>query len=98
MKNTVIKKFISNKIERNITKASMYGDIVDQIHLVMQIAKTNQNLKNATAEFMLKEAEQILKNYKSLYLNKKYIGLNAYSIYRLVKLKDKLSSSPDFEI
>lgn len=98
MKNTVVERFISNKIERNINKDSLIGDVIDQIDVLIQIANTNKNIKQATSEFMLSELEKLKLDFKKLCSNKKYLHLKAHSIYRLVKLKYKLQNFEVFEI
>ena len=98
MKNTVVKKFISNKIERNISKYSLIGDIINQIDVLIQIAETNKNIRQGTSKFMLSELEKLKADFVKLCSNKKYLHLKAFHIYRLVKLKYKLENIEVFDI
>lgn len=98
MKNIVVKKFIDNKLDRNIYKDSLYGDIIEQIDIVLNIADTNKNIKESTSEFMSAQCVKLKKDFITLYKSKKFNHLGSYSIYRLTKLKNKLDDVKVFEL
>lgn len=98
MKNTVIQKFIFNKLDRNLRETSLLGDIVQEIDAIEYIAKTNNNIRQASSSHMLLECQKIKVDLLKLSKDKKFLRLKTYSLFKLLKLKYKLSYQEVFDI
>ncbi len=98
MKNIVLKKFVSRKLNTNITPKHNFGDIISEICKIESIAKNSSSLRKNTSLYIQKLCEDKKITMYNLWRSKKHVHLNSYQIFKLSELKDKLSAQEEFEI
>lgn len=98
MKNTVLKKFVSRKLNSNISSKHNFGDIINEIAKIETIAKNSSNLRKNTSFYIRKLCEDKKTTLYNLWRNKKFVHLNSYQIFKLSELKENLSSQQEFDI
>ena len=98
MKNTVLKKFVSRKLNTNITPKHNFGDIIAEISKIESIATNSASLRRNTAQYIRKLCENRKVTLYNLWRSKKHVHLNAYQVFKLSELKEKLSSQEEFDI
>lgn len=98
MKNTVLKKFVTRKLNTKISSNHNFGDIIAEIDKIDSIVKNSSSLRKNTSSYMQRLCADKKNTIYSLWKSKKFIHLNAYQIFKLSELKDRLSVQEEFEI
>ena len=98
MKNTVLQKFVSRKVNKIINENTNFGDIIDELVRVELTAKISSKLRPNTSLYIQNICIGKKKILYSLWANRKFVHLTAVQIFRLAELKERLSSEPEFDI
>lgn len=98
MKNTVLQKFVSRKVNKIIDQNANFGDIIQELVKIELTAKNSSRLRPNTSLYIQNLCIDKKKLLYSLWANKKFTHLTAVQIFRLAELKEKLSSKPEFDI
>lgn len=98
MKNTVLKKFVTRKLNTKISSNHNFGDIIAEIDKIESIAKNSSSLRKNTSLYMQKLCIDKKNTIFNLWKSKKFVHLNAVQVFRLSELKDRLSAQEEFEI
>jgi len=91
MKTQEINRYIDRKIEDQIARGGCLGDVYDILDQRISTTRVSTNTRPAFREYLVYYCEKRKVDLRRVYCKPEFAGMSMSKLFRLVKLRDKLS-------
>lgn len=95
MKTQEINRYIDRKIVEQIKKGGSLGDVFQMLDERISTSRNSKKVRPVFRDYVIFYCEKRKGDLKRVYCKPRFAGMPISKLFRLVKLRDKLSNEPE---